>query len=114
MLNNITIEVRLTKDAEYSQVGDKSVTKISGACQRDYKKQGEDKPGADFFQIDKWNLSKEFVEKQLKKGKRIIVQGRVEDNTWEDDNGKKHYDKTINAEKLYLAEYVTDSEAAEE
>lgn len=110
MLNNIAIEVRLTRDAEFKQVGDSSITKISGACQRDYKKQGEDKPSTDFFQINKWGLKKEFVDKQLKKGKKITVLGRVEDDTWADDNGKKHYDKIVAADTLYLAEYTKDAD----
>ena len=45
----------------------------------------------------------EFIEKYFKKGKQVLVEGRIQNRTWE-DKGQKHYATDFIAENVYFAD----------
>ena len=68
MLNHCTMMGRLTRNPEVRQTkGDepKTVAKFGIAVERDYTVQGEKL--TDFFEVETWQKTAEFVEKYLKK-----------------------------------------------
>ncbi|HPT15035.1 MAG TPA: single-stranded DNA-binding protein [Bacteroidales bacterium] len=53
-------------------------------------KSGNRKDQTDWHNIVAWGSLAERCEKYLKKGKEIVIQGRLTYNNWEDKNGSKH------------------------
>ena len=51
-----------------------------------------------------WNKSAEFCSKYFTKGKKVVIVGRLQTRTWDDDEGKRHYITEVIAEETYFAE----------
>ena len=97
---------RLTRDPEirYSQ-GDNSmaIAKFSLAVDRRFKRQG-DEVTADFFNCTAFGKQAEFVEKYLKKGTKIVVTGRIQNDNYTNKDGQKVYSVQILVEEMEFAE----------
>ena len=50
-----------------------------------------------------WNKQAEFCGRYLKKGARILVEGRIENDNYEDKNGVKHYTVDIRVDNIEFA-----------
>lgn len=90
---------RLTKDPE-------SRTTTNGTEEARFTI-AEDRKGArekttDFFNIVAWGKRAEYINKHLKKGNRILVDGVAQNNNYTDKNGNKVYSFT------FIANDVTD------
>ena len=93
---------RLTKDPEIrvTEAG-KSVARYSLAVDRRYK---EGEVTADFFNCVSFGKQAEFVEKYLKKGTKILLMGRVENDSYTNKEGQKVNTTKIIAEEVEFAE----------
>ena len=83
MLNHCTMMGRLTRNPDVRQTkGDepKTVAKFGIAVERDYTVQGEKL--TDFFEVETWQKTAEFVEKYLKKGQLIALDGKLRRSEW--------------------------------
>ena len=100
-MNRQIIVGNLTKDIElrYSQ-GEKAtaIANFDVAVNRRFKREGE--PDADFFHCVAFGKQAEFVEKYFKKGSRIIVCGRMENNNYTNKDGEKVYSYRLITEEL--------------
>ena len=47
------------------------------------------KEGADFISCQAWGKTAETMSKFLTKGSEIVVSGRIQTRTWDDNEGKK-------------------------
>ena len=87
-MNSIIIHGRLTRDPETKFYdGDKSICKISVAVDRSFK----DKDGnsvTDFFNCTCFGKRAETIDKYFKKGDGISMQGEMQNNRYEDKDGK--------------------------
>ena len=54
-----------------------------------------------------WNKTAEFVTNYFGKGKMIIVDGRIQSRSWEDQNGEKRYATEVIAERVGFGETKT-------
>ena len=99
MANTVVITGRLTKDPELRQTpsGVSAVT-IRIACDR-YAGKGREKK-ADFFNVEAWRSTAEFIANNFRKGKLIEVTGSLQAAPWTDKNGSKHEGVRIVAERL--------------
>ena len=70
--------------------GSKKVS-FSLATDESYKKDGEKVESTEWHNIVSWGAQAGVVEKYLKKGALIAVEGRLTTNRWEDKEGKKQY-----------------------
>lgn len=110
-MNKVILMGRLTRDPEvrYSQSATPvAVARYGIAVRRQYAKPGE--PDVDFFNIVAFGKSGEFAEKFLKKGQMISVVGRLQVNTWEDQQKNKHTSVDVIVEDQYFAEGKSKSE----
>ena len=82
---------RLTKDPEvrYTQ-GDspKAVAKFSLAVDRRFKNSNGEQE-ADFFNCTAFCKQAEFAEKYLKKGTKILIEGRLQNDNYTNKDGQK-------------------------
>ncbi|MGE5613996.1 MAG: single-stranded DNA-binding protein, partial [Bacillota bacterium] len=46
----------------------------------------------------------EFCSKYFVKGQKVVVVGSIQNRTWDDNEGKRHYVTEIIAEETYFAE----------
>lgn len=110
-MNHIILKGRLTKDVEIKTTTSGTTMGIfSIAVNRDYVKDGEERQ-ADFFNCTCWNKQAEFISKYFKKGQEILLQGRLQNRTWDDDNGQKHYATDVIVEKV---EFCGNKQASNE
>ena len=94
---------RLTRDPEvrYGQSGN-AVANFSIAVDRRFKRDGEAQ--ADFFNCTAFGKTGEFVEKYLRKGVKVVIEGELQNNNYEDKNGVKHYSVQIIVNQIEFAE----------
>ena len=103
---------RLTRDPEvrYSQSGS-AVANFSVAIDRRYKRDGE--TTADFFNCTAFGKTGEFVEKYLRKGIKVVIEGELQNNTYEDKNGTTHYSVQIIVNQIEFAESKSSQDNTE-
>ena len=102
-MNKIILMGRLVRDPEISSsTSGTTFARYSIAVDRKFKKEGE--PTADFFNCTSFGKQAEFVERYLKKGTKIVVSGRLENNNYTNKDGQKVYDVRIMVEDVEFAE----------
>jgi len=85
-INQVILMGRLTRDPEQRTTSTgKTIASFSIAVDR----AGQD-DSADFFDVTAWEKLGELVVQYLAKGRRVLVQGRLRQDTWDDkETGKK-------------------------
>ena len=102
-MNKVIMMGRLTREPEISSsASGTTFARFSIAVDRKFKKEGE--PDADFFNCTSFGKQAEFVEKYLKKGTKIVVSGRLQNNNYTNKDGQKVYDVRIMVEEIEFAE----------
>lgn len=103
-MNKVILSGRLTRDPEarYTQSG-KAISRMGIAVDRPYAKGNEGQPNVDFFNMTAWDKQAEFCNRYLKKGSAVIVEGRIQNNNYEDKNGVKHYSVEIQLDRVEFA-----------
>ena len=102
---------RLTKDPEvrYTQgQNPMAIANFSLAVDRKVKKENE--TSADFWNCTAFGKTGEFVEKYLKKGTKIVAQGRMQNDNYKDKNGNTVYATKFIVDTLEFAESKKDGE----
>ena len=85
-INQVILLGRLTRDPEQrTTASGKNVVSFSIAVDR----QSQDDQ-ADFFNITAWDKLGDLVMQYLSKGRRVLIQGRLRQDSWEDkDTGNR-------------------------
>lgn len=85
-INQVVLMGRLTRDPEQrTTTSGKTIANFSIAVDR-----GGESDAADFFDITAWEKLGELVIQYLSKGRRVLVQGRLRQDSWDDkETGKK-------------------------
>jgi len=96
-LNNINIVGRLTRDPESREAGEHTVCNISIALDNGF---GEKKKVC-FVEVQAWNKTADFIQNNFTKGKEILIEGKLEWDSWDDkETGKKRSKNYITANKI--------------
>ena len=84
-INQVILLGRLTRDPEQrTTASGKNVVSFSIAVDR----QSQDDQ-ADFFNITAWDKLGDLVMQYLSKGRRVLIQGRLRQDSWEDKDTRK-------------------------
>ncbi|MCX6728899.1 MAG: single-stranded DNA-binding protein [Candidatus Saccharibacteria bacterium] len=85
-VNQVILMGRLTRDPEQRTTNTgKTIVSFSIAVDR-----GGQDDTADFFNVNAWEKLGELVMQYLSKGRRVLVQGRLRQDRWDDkETGKK-------------------------
>ncbi|MDP4179520.1 MAG: single-stranded DNA-binding protein [Bacillota bacterium] len=104
-MNKAILMGRLTKEPElrYTSANNIPVCSFTLAVNRNYSKQGEEKQ-ADFIPVVAWNKLAEICGKYFQKGRQVVVVGRIQTRTWDDNEGKRHYVTEVIADEAYFAD----------
>lgn len=103
-LNQVTLMGNLTRDPELRQTPNgQSVTSFSLALNRSYKDQsGEWQEATDYIDIVCWSSLAERVAQYLSKGRRCLVQGRLQSRSWEQDGQKRSKVEVLATDVTFL------------
>ena len=101
--NRVILAGRITKDIEKktTQSG-VSVCTFSVAVNRKGK-QGEEQQ-VDFHNCTAWRQTADFVATYFRKGSSILVEGALQNRSWEDQNGQKRYATEIVVDNVYFVD----------
>ncbi len=111
-MNKVILMGRLTRDPEvrYSQSANPmAVVKYGIAVRRSFVREGE--PDVDFFDITAFGKSGEFAEKYFRKGQMVSVVGRLQLNSWEDQQNVKRISPNIIVDEQHFAESRVSAES---
>lgn len=99
---------RLTRDPEQrTTTSGKTVVSFSLAVDR----AGQDDQ-ADFFDITAWEKLGELVMQYLAKGRRVLVQGRLRQDSWDDkETGKKRSRVEVTATDVTFLDGPSDGQS---
>ena len=102
-MNKVILMGRLTRDPEVRYGNDnRPIARYSIAVDRRYKDQSGNYP-TDFFNLTSFGKTAEFVEKYLRKGTKIVIDGELRNNNYEKD-GKTVYSDQIVVNSVEFAE----------
>lgn len=114
-MNKFQFLGRLTKDPETRVIATtgSQVASFSVAVNRRFVGQNGERQ-ADFFNLTAFGKTAEFCSKYFKKGQQVLVEGRIQNRTWEDQTGAKRYSTDFIVENAYFADSRRDgSDAAQ-
>ena len=94
MYNKVLLIGNVVKDPEVKSVKDTSVAKFRLAVDDQYKKDS-----VIYIDVEAWDKQAEFTQKWLKKGKGVIIDGRLCMDSWEKD-GKKESKIYVKAQDI--------------
>lgn len=94
----------MTKDPEvrYGGANNTAIASFSIAVDRKFKRDNE--PTADFFNCIAFSKTAEFVEKYLKKGTKIVLEGRLQNDKYKNKDGVEVTATKIIVDTLEFAE----------
>ena len=107
-MNKVILVGRLTRDPEvrYSSNVENAmaIARYTLAVDRRGKKENSDQPTADFISIVAFGRDGEFAEKYLRKGTRILVEGRIQTGSYTNKEGQKVYTTDVVVERHEFVE----------
>jgi single-strand DNA-binding protein len=112
-INTITVSGNVTRDPElrFTPSG-QGVASFSIAVNRSWQNRQtqEWEEQTSFFDVKCWAQLGQNVSDSLSKGSRVVVSGRLEQRSWETDNGEKRYAFEIVADDVAASlQYATAS-----
>jgi len=113
-LNQVTLMGNLTRDPELRQTPTgQNVTSFSLALNRSYKdSSGEWQEATDYIDIVCWGPLAERVAQYLSRGRRCLVQGRLQSRSWEQDGQKRSKVEVLANDVTFLDSRGGDSEGS--
>lgn len=102
-VNLVVLVGRLGKDVETKHnQGGSVIANFSMATEEKWTKDGEKQSKTTWHNIVAFGKLAEICEKWLSKGSLIYIEGRIQHDQWEDDNGNKRYATKIVANKMQM------------
>lgn len=110
-MNRVNLLGRITKDIELKETSNGvKYTHFSIAVKRDLKDESGEY-GTDFFNVVAWRKTAEFISKYFKKGSRIAISGKLQQNIYNDKEGNERTSVEIVAEDI---DFIDKKEEKEE
>ena len=113
-MNKVILMGRLVKNPEVRQdaSGAISMARYTLAVDRMRTKKDE-APGADFINCVVFGKSAEFAKNYLRKGTKLVIEGRIQTGSYTNKNGQKVYTTDVVTERQEFAESKAASTGGE-
>jgi len=92
--------------------GAKVATFTLATTERYRDRNGEIRENTEWHNIVAWRNTADVVEKFVRKGTQLYIEGRIRTRTWDDQTGNKRYTTEIIADTLQLLGKKSDNPAA--
>ena len=111
MYNKVILGGNLTRDIElrYSQSG-MGIANTAIATSRKFTSNGEKKEEVCFVDITFFARSAEIANQYLRKGSKILVEGRLNFDQWVDQNGQKRSKHSVVVETMQMLDSKGDNQ----
>ena len=112
MYNKVVLVGNLTRDVEirYSQSGS-AIGNVRIATSRKWKSQtGEQKEEVMFIDLTFFGRTAEIANQYLRKGSKVLVDGRLSFQQWTDQQGNKKSKHVITVENLQMLDSKADGQ----
>ena len=111
MYNRIIIVGNLTRDTElkYLQSGT-AIANTGIASTKKFKSNGEQKQEVMFVDITFFGKTAEIANSYLHKGSKVLVEGRLKLDQWQDQSGAKRSKHSITVENLQMLDTKQNSQ----
>ncbi len=96
-----------------NSAGNKVATIRLATSERYRDRMGELREITEWHSVVVWRNLADVVEKYVKKGSQIYVEGRLRTRSWEDQNNNKHYVTEVVADNLQLLGRRPDGQSAQ-
>lgn len=104
MLNNVSLVGRLTKDVDLRYTpSNVAVATFTLAVNRTFKNENGDRE-ADFINCVMWRQQAEYLANYTKKGSLIVITGRIQTRSYDNQQGQRVYVTEVVAEQFQLLE----------
>ena len=113
-MNIVILMGRTTRDIDlrYTAQSNMPVARFTLAVDRPYTKQGEEKK-TDFISCVAFGRLAENLEKYIRKGRRIVIEGRIQVDSYDRDDRSKGYSTSIIVERFHFADSKPSEQAQE-
>lgn len=101
-MNKVVLMGRVGKEIELRQVGEHSMARFTLATSKKIK--GKDV--TQWHSVQAWGRTAEVVNQYSGKGKRMIVEGEIQYDSWDKKDGTKAYSTTINANNVSIIDFA--------
>lgn len=103
-LNKIFILGNLTRDPELRQTTTGQSVCSFGVATNSFftDKSGQKQKRAEFHNVVVWGRQAEIANQFLKKGSSVLVEGRLQTRSWQDQQGQTHKTAEIISERIQL------------
>ncbi len=101
--NRIIIVGNLTRDPEYRTIASgQAVCRLALATNRQFKNKqtGSMVQEVCYIDVDVWGTQAESCRQYLQKGRPVLVEGRLKQDSWDDQSGQKRTKHSIVAERV--------------
>lgn len=114
MFNKIILAGNITRDVEirYSQNGS-AIAKTAIATSRKFTANGEKKEETCFIDLTFFGRSAEVANQYLRKGSKLLVEGRLNFEQWSDQNGQKNSKHSIIVETMQMIDSKSSNSISE-
>jgi single-strand DNA-binding protein len=115
--NRIIMVGNLTRDPDYKQLtSGQAVCRLGLASNRQFKNRqtGDTVQEVCFVDVDVWGAQADSCNQYLKKGRQVLVEGRIKFDTWEDPNGQTRSKHSIVADRIVFLSSQMESSVEEE
>lgn len=106
-INTFIVSGRLTRDFgsgkyDWSEHDGFVVGTMSIACNKRVKKGDEWTDGVDYLEITVFGKTAEALKPYMTKGREVVIEGRIKQDTWKDSEGKNKSKLTLVARTIQL------------
>ena len=116
-LNKVMLIGNVGKDPEVRYLessGNAKVATFTIATTERYKdRNGETRENTEWHNIVAWRNTADVVERFVKKGTQVYIEGRIRTRSWDDQSGNKRYTTEIMADNLQLLGRKSDNPATQ-
>jgi len=107
MVNKVILigNVGADPDVKYLEGGVAVANLRLATTERYRNKNGENVDQTEWHNIVLWRGLAEIVEKYVRKGMRLYIEGRIRTRSWDDQNGNKRYTTEIWADNMQMLSY---------
>jgi single-strand DNA-binding protein len=114
--NKVILVGNLTRDPELKQAGAGTVCRLSMASNRQFKNRqtGSMIQEVCYIDVDVWGAQAETCKQYLQKGRQVMIEGRLKQDVWKDNEGQTRSKHSIVADRVIFLGSQTGSSVGDE
>ena len=101
-MNKVILIGNITKDTEMRQTESGTLVASSSIATNEFykDKQGQKQQQTEFHNLTAFGKTAELFENYIKKGQKILIEGKMKTRSWEGDDWKKRYSTYVLVDKV--------------